>query len=453
MDTQESDFEVEATDLNTGANIRHPLAEKAAATNQRDGGSRLSWVSARTRRMRAVLVTSVVLLAVALVTLVDPSLRSSLSTALLPPPAPSATLAADANLVFLESGAPWGAYSLDGLETSPLVQPGTRTSSVWIRLTPGRHMLRVTQPPFPSLRCTISLPAARSDTCPVVSTQNLHGPYFGNQSELPPHSRVIDLGARLDRLPPDEASALFSAARTALSLASVSQPTELMPGDHYLRDDGSVAVARTPLQTTLQLELASPDSSIPSDSSRCQSLCDALTDAQEGNGPGGLWRVDAVLRGSWRVTTPDGGQVIANHAPLWPNAALYRSIPQSTENLRTPLNVGWDGAWHILQQLDFSFGDPSLLDVTRQMVSALLTASPTIDSSGMSLQNGQGLNANQGWAISLTLRDPSATTPLILYYHFGVLLAANDAAHRAFSGIPVASANERALAQSTLGRP
>src|SRR5690348_12444379 len=101
MDTQESDFELEATDLNTGANIRHPLDENAAATSQSDG-SRPSWMSARTRRMRAVLVASVVLLALALVTLVDPALRSSLSSALLPPPAPSATLAADANLVFLE---------------------------------------------------------------------------------------------------------------------------------------------------------------------------------------------------------------------------------------------------------------------------------------------------------------------------------------------------------------
>ena len=161
MDTQESDIEVEVTDLSTGANIRHPLDDNSTAADQRDVSSQLSRTAPPTRRIRAVLVTSVVLLAVALVTLVDPALRSSLSTALLPPPAPSPARAADANLVFLESGAPWGTFSLDGLETLPLVPPGIQLSSVWIKLAPGRHTLQVNQPPFPALKCTISLPAAQ----------------------------------------------------------------------------------------------------------------------------------------------------------------------------------------------------------------------------------------------------------------------------------------------------
>lgn len=286
MNTQESDFEVEATDLNTGANIRHPLDEKAATASQRDDGSRLSWMSLRSRRMRTMLVTSGVLLAVALVTLVDPALRSSLSTALLPPPTPSTAWPANADLVLLESGAPWGAYSLDGLTTSPLVQPDSQLSSVWIRLTPGRHTLHVTQPPFPSLKCTISLPTTRSDTCPLVSPLALRGPYFGNQPGPPPNSRVIDLGARFDRLPESAQAALVAAVRALLSLPVT--PVTIQPGDHYLRDDGSVAVASAPLQITLQPLLIPPNWSVPSDSATCQSFCDALTDYGRSSTPGGM---------------------------------------------------------------------------------------------------------------------------------------------------------------------
>ena len=450
MDTQESDIEVEVTDLSTGANIRHPLDDNSTAADQRDVSSQLSRTAPPTRRIRAVLVTSVVLLAAALVTLVDPALRSSLSTALLPPPAPSPALAANANLVFLESGAPWGTFSLDGLETLPLVQPGIQLSSVWIKLTPGRHTLQVSQPPFPALTCTISLPAARSDTCPLVSPHALQESYFGNQSSPPANSRIIDLGARFYRLAPDTAAALIDAVRVRLSLPVV--PASLAPGDHYLRDDGSVAVARTPLLITLQMELVSPDSSIASDSARCQSLCDTLTNFQTNSDTGGLWSLEAILTGSWRITTADG-QVIAHQAPLWPSAPPYDTLLQDSRNLRLSVVTNWDGAWHITGQSGFGLDTPSLRPVAIQISSMLLNASPQVETSVMNMYDGRGLNAGQGLALSLTLRDPAAATPLYLYYHFGILLAANDAAHRAFPGIPVASAHELALARAIMGIP
>jgi hypothetical protein len=159
MKEPESDFELEATDLYTGAAMSHPLDESASARSVERGKGGGSPLPPKTRcRMRLVVVASVVLLATLLVALVSPALRSSISLAFHPAPTPLPTLAADANLVFLESGAPWGAFSLDGLETLPLVPPGSRVSAVWIRLTPGRHTLQVNQPPFATLKCTISLP-------------------------------------------------------------------------------------------------------------------------------------------------------------------------------------------------------------------------------------------------------------------------------------------------------
>ena len=87
------------------------------------------------------------------------------------------------------------------------------------------------------------------------------------------------------------------------------------------------------------------------------------------------------------------------------------------------------------------------------MVDALLSASPAISTSNMNIYQAQWLDAGHGYVFSLIPSDPSTTTPLVLYYHFGMLLAANDAARRAFPALPVASTNERALARAIMGIP
>ncbi|HEX6542536.1 MAG TPA: hypothetical protein VF040_12330, partial [Ktedonobacterales bacterium] len=449
----ENDFQLEVTDLHTGADIAHPLDASAQTTMKRQGEETTPppRLPVRTRRMRAVAIGSIVLLAVVIVALVDPAVRLSITTALHPPPAPSPTLLPDANLIFLESGAPWSTYSLDGQKPSPLSQLAMHRSSTWLRLARGRHTLRVTQPPFPSLTCTISVPAARGDTCPIVGPQASPTGYFGSQSSPTPNSRVVDLGARFDRLSPADAAALLDTVRTILPAAN--ELITIIPGDHYLADDGTVMVARTRLQSTLQLDLASPDRSVPSDSARCQALCDELTSSQSGSGMAGFWSLVVVARGSWRISASDG-QIIAAHAPLWPNASAYASIPAEAHYLRTRLLVDWNGGWQVANGPDFRPVDPpTLCDIAAQMTGILLGTSPQLDTSSMNVQDGQGIYAGHGCVVTLTLSDPSATGPLAVYYHVGALLAANDAAHRAFPGLPVASANEQAQARAILGRP
>lgn len=451
-DEREDDFEVEVSDLETGERIRHPLGASVATTaaqQKADGGATMAPL--RLRRVRALLVVSAVLLAVALVVALDPALRASLPIALHPTPAPSATLPSDANLVLLESGAPWGMYSLDGLTFDPLIQPGSQLSSVWIRLLPGRHTLWVTQPPFPALTCSISLPAARSDTCPLVTPRELYGSYFGSQPGPSSNTRVIDLGARFDRLPPSAATDLSAAVRAGLAIPA--DPVTILPGDHYLRDDGSVAVAREPLQIMLRPELTPPDRSVPSDSADCQSFCDTLTDRDRGSITGGLWGLMVGQTATWRATTATG-QVVASHAPLWPSAAPYDTLPPDTQELHSEFEVQWDGSWQILSQGHFNVNglSPSLFLVATRMADALLMASPAVSTSNMNIYPARGLDAGYGWVISLTPSDPSTTTPLVLYYHLGMLLAANDAAHHAFPAIPAASANERAQARSIMGQ-
>jgi hypothetical protein len=62
----------------------------------------------------------------------------------------------------------------------------------------------------------------------------------------------------------------------------------------------------------------------------------------------------------------------------------------------------------------------------------------------------------QGCFITITASsagDPNANNPIQLYYHLGVLLATNGAAHMVFPALPVASANELALAEQVPANP
>src|SRR5690348_16500386 len=176
----DDDFELEVTDLDTGETIRHPLAHNAPAEpgrgndnedNDNDDGNELTPDLPRPgrplqrNRLRTIMVAGIVLLAVVLVIATNPAANSSLYTVFrLPTPVPSPTPLPGGDIVYLERGAPWGSVAIDGTKSAS-ANPGTTIS--WIRLARGRHTITVTQPPFPAVHCTISMPARLSDTCPL----------------------------------------------------------------------------------------------------------------------------------------------------------------------------------------------------------------------------------------------------------------------------------------------
>jgi hypothetical protein len=283
----DDDFELEVTDLDTGETIRHPLAHNAPAEPGRDednedndndddnGNDDSDEVTpdpskqgrpGRRNRLRAIMVAGVVLLAVALVIATNPAANSALYTVFhfFPTPAPSPTPLPGGDIVYLERAAPWGSVTLDG-KMSASANPGTTIS--WIRLARGRHTIAVTQPPFPAMRCTISMPARLSDTCPLFSPTDNLGEQVGAGPDFPGGARFIDLGARFSLLPRDAQDALVAAVKAELTQPSA--PVTLSPGDHYLRDDGTLAVADTTLQATFIPTLLLPTPEISSDSSSC----------------------------------------------------------------------------------------------------------------------------------------------------------------------------------------
>jgi hypothetical protein len=456
----DDDFELEVTDLDTGETIRHPLAHNAPAEPGRDednedndndddnGNDDSDEVTpdpskqgrpGRRNRLRAIMVAGVVLLAVALVIATNPAANSALYTVFhFPTPIPSPTPLPGGDIVYLERAAPWGSVTIDG-KRSASANPGTTIS--WIRLARGRHTIAVTQPPFPAMRCTISMPARLSDTCPLFSPTDNLGEQVGAGPDFPGGARFIDLGARFSLLPRDAQDALVAAVKAELTQPSA--PVTLSPGDHYLRDDGTLAVADTTLQASFIPTLLLPTPEVASDSSSCISFCDISGADLGGNA---TWNITVSMIGSWHIATSDG-QVVTESAPMYMSDPLYEGFSGS---LQVTMNLLWTGRWQVSAQNGYG-GEWSPTCQTATTMASVDLEHAQITILGMNTQDGR--TAEQGCVVEITPSDPNASGPIYLLYRFGVLLAANDLAHRTFPSLPQASpaehtATQRLLAQS-----
>lgn len=451
----DDDFELEVTNLDTGETIHHPLAHNAPAEpgrgddnddndddNGDDGGEELTPAPSRPgrrNRLRASIVAGVVLLAVALVIATNPAANSALYTVFrFPTPVPSATPLPGGDIVYFGRAAPWGSVTIDGKKPA-LASPGTTIS--WIRLARGRHTIAVTQPPFPALRCTISMPARLSDTCPLFSPAINQDGQFGGVPNFPGGARFVDLGARFSRLPRDAQDELVAAVQAALILPST--PVTLYPGDHYLRDDGTLAVADATLQASFIPTLLLPTPEISSDSSSCISFCDVSGVGEAGNA---TWNINVSMLGSWHVTTADG-QVLTESSPMYASDPLYEGFSGS---MQVTVSLLWTGRWQVSAQNGFG-GEWSPTCQTATMMASANLGRAQISILGMNTQNGH--TPEQGCVVDITpTNDSDANSPIYLLYRFGVLLAANDLAHRTFPSLPSASPAERVATQRLLAQ-
>lgn len=451
-DSANDQFEIEVTDLNTGATARHPLAQSVPDGPDGDEPERSDddtldthemppslqppSPARRRQRLRAAIVSGVVLLAVVVVALANPAARTSLYTVFrFPTPLPSPTPQAGRNLVYLVRGAPWGRVTVDGKKSGTVNLSQTFS---WVRLPSGHHTVIVTQEPFPPLHCTISYPAAKSDTCPLISPQNdMSGEYTSFQ-QTAPGARFIDLGAYFDHLPPDVQDRLVE--MVSAELKPPGTPVTLHPGDHYLRDDGSVAVAHTTLQGLFLPTILTPVS-VGSDSTSCVSFCDV---SGAGMGGGGVWSIRVTELGSWRITTP-GGQVLAQHAPMFPADRMYTGLSSSTT---VQIDFLWTGRWQMSVQNGFGGASIPACQTAQDMLDTNIAVNGL---QFLGMNQVAGGTSEEGCLISFSLAGQDSNDPTYLYYHLGVFLAANDAAHRAFPGLPVASANEGAQARQMAG--
>lgn len=368
--------------------------------------------SRRSRRLRAAFTGAVVLLVASVLLLSIPRAPATLAALLhIPTPAPPLPLPVGADTLVLRHAVPWGELRLDGapvrhLETA-LVPPNTQGAQLpALTLARGRHSLRYVAPPFPTLRCAISVPAAPSDTCPLAP-QEVAGPLetFGL-------ARIVDLGATPALLPQRQHDALVSAV--AAALAAQSSTTMLAAGEPYLTAGGAAAVAREPLVATLRYTL---DSGTYTDSFNGEGMCRPLcADAHDQASYSG-WLLTGRLDLSWQYL-PTAGQPFAG------------AVAQGTQNpiAEAAVLVTWSGAWQVT--LAPLFGEPECAAAATAVRSALeeqaLSARLACEVAPRRAADGCLVTVQPLDAAGLPVGPV-----LALYYRFGVLFAGDTAArHR-----------------------
>lgn len=414
----EPDFQV--TDLRTGL----PDARVYAHRDER-----------RQRRRRlGVIVTMLALVAMLVVSFVSvPGFGATMRQALrLPTPAPSPTLPLAGDIVYFEHGLPWGKLLMDGKLVTNVEseQPYTGFEQLYtsLRIPYGRHQLAYSAPPFPTVRCWISVPASHSDTCPLIDTRSI-------QDVTPPFpaERVLDLGGGPASLSPNLLASLQSAAAGAI--AALESSTTIAAGDTFADATGAPQVASGRMTATLSYAMATDPNNtytVPGSAHNCAILCDIqpasyLSDAHA------LWVVAAHVRPTWKYAQE-------NNATITGSAAPQGILPDSI----VPLSVTWDGAWHV--GIADSLATSPICFVALNLFAALhLAGAPLSSLKLISAPTPADGCLAAGAAVDVT---GVARIPFTVMYRFGLLFAIDGEAHRLLPGMRVADARLRALARA-----
>jgi hypothetical protein len=428
-----------------------------------------SRLSPRTRLLRAGSILVVLLLAVAMVVAVTPAARSAVIGGVFgptptSPPTPT-PLPPGYDHIAVEDQVPWGTLLVDGQPVSALAPAAPATQSglpslPTFGLSRGAHQLEYRAAPFPVLRCTLSVPAAPHDTCPI-DHQVIDYLVSTGQG-----TRLLDLRSTVDRLPAAQVAALAEATQRTLDAAATAAQDTLAPGDHYLGADGQVVVASVVLTAmpTYLLGAATSDTTgtIGGPGTPCATLCaDGGPLAQSSPTD---WELSAPVDIAWRYQTfADGHVVLANGPPGPAPAQQYVTIQVEarwiggTGGAAVSEGTGGQGGQWQVRLLPTTAGvrDPVVCAVGAHYLDVLRTIpdQTTISFSDQSYQwptqewssppapgclfaGGRTVD-NQG--------NLTGTVALVLY-RYGALLAVNPEAQRVFPHLPLANPHEHALA-------
>jgi hypothetical protein len=149
------------------------------------------------------------------------------------------------------------------------------------------------------------------------------------------------------------------------------------------------------------------------------------------------------MLGSWHIATP-AGQVLTENSPMYVSDPLYEGFSGS---MQVTMSLLWTGRWQVSAQDGYGGVWSPTCGAAETMTSANL-GKDQVSILGMNMQDGR--TAEQGCVVEITPSDPNASGPIDLLYRFGVLLAANDIAHRTFPSLPQASSTERIAAHRLL---
>ena len=362
---------------------------------------------------------------------------------LFPTPMPTATLAEGADTFYMVNAVPWGQLRADGKLVSVTYIQGNPT---FFTLAIGRHAIEYVAPPFSAVRCTVSVPAVQSDTCPLYSgssSDSSQGVQISGQNQsIQPNNRGIDFGDTLTRLPPNQYQALANAVTA--SIAAPLGTTTVPAGDRYQGANGQVLVAAQPLQAQVFYTL-NPESSPGMFGQSCTGLCDIPF----GNGqplPSG-WSILANITAVWRYTESSGTTVQLPAMPVQQGLPTFQPGPPGMAMF---VSVNWTGTWQISSSMTVG-GDAGCFDAFEFVTAAPSFGNWVSVSSGSFNQSERAApNPADGCLMVFQASDGQGNLtgkPLWFLYRFGFVYTANAAAHQVIPELPVASGREATLAR------
>lgn len=371
--------------------------------------------------------------------------HAALATLLgIPSPTPTATLAPGAPVFLVAHRVPWGVLTIDGkpndafdieqaIDGDPLNTPAS------FLLSRGRHSVVYVAPPFTTLHCTVSVPSAAHDTCPlVVPDAQLQHFVVGN-------ARILDLGATLDRLPAQPLADLDAAAAAAIGVSTPAVTAHA--GDHYLGTDLQTHVLAQDTRVSLfrQPWQAGP----PDGQSGCQFLCPGFAGSAS---PSTVWPLTAEVREGYHYAPLAAGAPPLADGPLaWRPDTLKQQAAALAFLDSVPLDVTWDGAWHVT--VETTNGQPLVCQAATTVLSNYATGSGPVNAVPQ-FQPLPAANQANGCAIGFQTFKPDGTKGAsgALLYRFGALLTTDATSSGLFPDLPPANGAEQALARQILAQ-
>jgi hypothetical protein len=452
-------FEIEVTDLRAGP-VPTPASAPPGAMPEHGAAAAQAWAplsrplggpsplatrrSGRGRLLAGAGAVLALTVALAVVLASAPGPRTALGRLFA---TPTATVSG-ADTFQVANGAPWGTLTADGRAIN---LNGFGYQPAIFHLAGGTHQLVFSAPPFPALRCRVSVPAAPADTCPLLTF--LDGSFFPNGKYDIEGLRVLDLRATVDNLPPDAKQMLIAAAQALLNDARWF--TTVQPGEHFRGADGTLRVAAGPLAATLALGLnLDPNSTASINGTTCVSIC-TLSEPVGPELAGGMggWSLLASVTAHWRISAPDG-TLIVPATPSPPDAPPpFTPLP-----LAATWHDGWQVAFASMSVGMFgpggTAGNPATDAATQALCNLAQMAAGAIKtpSSNYGMFGWYGLAARPADGCVVVNQTTNVTQqltgqPEMMLYRFGVLLAASALAHQLNPDLPVADASEQALAR------
>src|SRR2546421_3734196 len=470
----QDDLDVEITDLDdleihNGHNRSANTATTATASPVRL--SLRSRLSPRQRVLRLAVTAGTLVLASLIILGNIASLRGkALGMIFGPTPAPESIVVPGTDLFYIDANPSWGKLFLDG---QLLAHPPIKGQDSPLHLSRGRHQFVWRTEPFRPLSCIISIPLASTDTCHYILA--MQEEYGSTHPKIAPGSRQLLFYESLAALNTTQRTALIQAVQATLN---AQQSTETVyPGEQYIHIMGkhTIDTARQPLQAGLRFQLDTPDEpgspcktntdactiqfGIESASQNCLWFCSVPDTSESPLSPVKGWYALVIMHALWDFATWDG-QVIADDQP---------DVPPDAKNIQPVhmalLQITWaKGNWHVVLPAFPHIGINSKNYLTCVSADEIIYSlpSPRMDSA-------QIINANVSWSYGAgsVLADgcvevaqigangpgtpfpspSSQSSTAYCLYRFGVLLAANDLAHRWWPQLPLADAYERSMAQ------